>query len=298
MLWTPKSLLDWSAEYFSGKGIPTPRLDSELLLAHVLGCQRIDLYLQYDRPLTPDELAAYRALVRGRADRTPVAYLTGEVGFWNLTLRVGPGCLIPRPDTESLVETVLEAMDGLREQGGTARNPLLCVELGTGSGAIPLAVCSEREQVNWVGCEISPDAMVFAQANRKAHTSLLESRHNALLLVRGDGLSAVSPAARPHIIVSNPPYIPSGLLSTLEPEVSLAEPAVALDGGRDGLDFYRELIPQARQRLAPGGRLILEIGADQGPALREIVREEPELELLEIREDLGGKERVVHATRH
>lgn len=296
-LWTPKSLLDWSTEYFSGKQIGTARLDSELLLAHVLDCRRIDLYLQFDRPMNPDELAAYRALVRGRALRTPVAYLIGEVGFWNLMLKVGPGCLIPRQDTETLVETVLDAMDSLREQAGAAPQSLLCVEVGTGSGAIPLAVCSEREHVLWLGCEFSADAMAFALANRRAHAQLLQPRHNSLFLLRGNGLSAMAPGARPHIIVSNPPYIPSSTLAALEPEVSRAEPGVALDGGFDGLNFYRELVPRGAEMLAPGGRLILEIGADQGPALREIVQAEEGLELLELRQDLGGRERVVHAIR-
>ena len=140
--WTPKTLLDWSKDYFAKKGILTARLDGEILLAHVLGCRRIDLYLQFDRPLAADELSAYRELVRARADRTPVAYLTGKAGFWNLMLSVGPGCLVPRPDTETLVEAVVEAVDEMRHSShGMHADPvkpsMLCLELGTGTGAIP-----------------------------------------------------------------------------------------------------------------------------------------------------------------
>ena len=294
--WTPKSLLDWSTDYFSGKGIVTAKLDSEMLLAHVLGCSRIDLYLQFDRPLTTDELAAYRSLVRARAGRTPVAYLTGEAGFWNLQLSVGPGCLIPRPDTETLVEVVLEAIDGFRENSG-ADSPLICLEWGAGCGAIPLAVCGEREHLMWVACELSPQALAYARADRHNHSSLLGPRHNSLQLIRADGFSAISPQTRPHLIVSNPPYIPQEILAGLEPEVSQSEPATALDGGADGLDFHRRLVTAAGENLAPGGRLLLEIGAEQGEALRALLREQDAFELVEIRRDLGGRDRALHAVR-
>ena len=296
-LWTPKSLLDWSTEYFAEKGIPTPKLDSELLLAHVLGCRRIDLYLQFDRPLTAGELGAYRELVRDRAGRIPVAYLTGEVGFWNLMLSVGTGCLIPRPETESLVEAVVDAVDAMRAPAGHADQPLLWLEFGTGCGAIPLAVCGEREHLLWLACDISQQALSYAARNRGAHEQLLSPRGNAIHLYRGDGFAAIASGARPHLIVSNPPYIPRAVLPHLEPEVASAEPAAALDGGCDGLSFYRDLVRDAAKMLVPGGRLLMEIGAEQGESLRVLLQGEGALELLQIRNDLGGRERVVHARR-
>ena len=297
VVWTPKSLLDWSEEYFKGKGIPTPRLDGEILLAHVLGCRRIDLYLQFDRPLTGAELSAYRELVRARAGRAPVAYLTGEVGFWNLSLAVGPGCLIPRPDTETLVEVLLEALDELRAEADDAAQRLLCLELGTGTGAIPLAAAGEREHVSWVACDLSMRALAYARENRRRHAHLLAPRDNVLHLVCGAEFGAVSPRLRPHVIVSNPPYVPREVLPTLEPEVAEAEPALALDGGGDGMALHRRLVAHGAEALPPGGRLLLELGAGQGDALRELLAAHGSLQLREIRKDLGGVERVLHATQ-
>ncbi|MCZ6474286.1 MAG: peptide chain release factor N(5)-glutamine methyltransferase [SAR324 cluster bacterium] len=295
-VWTIRSLLSWSEGYFRDKGIDTPRLDSELLLAHVLRCERIELYLQFDRPLDNTELAAYRELVRARAGRRPLAYLLGQAGFWNLKLSVGPGCLIPRADTEALVETALEALDALRGHC-EAGQPLRLLEFGTGSGAIPLALCAERENLLCVACDISGEALGFARANRDSHAQLLAPRQNALHLFRGDGFDALSPHWRPHLILANPPYIPSAELSTLEPEVSREEPASALDGGADGLVIYRKLLPLAARVLEPGGRLLLEFGMGQGGALRELAAAQPALELVEIRKDLAGRERVLHAVR-
>ena len=217
-------------------------------------------------------------------------------------LSVGPGCLVPRPDTETLVEAVVEAVDEMRHSShGMHADPvkpsMLCLELGTGTGAIPLAVCSERERLVWVACEISKSALLHAQTNLAAHAQLLSPRHNAIHLVRASGLGAISPMAKPHLIVSNPPYISRDILPTLEPEVSRAEPAEALDGGLDGLGFHRELVSYAAEALIPGGRLLLEIGSDQGSALRELLTGQGSLELREIRKDLAGHDRVVHALK-
>jgi len=293
--WTIKALLDWTASYFGRHGLPTPRLDGELLLAHVLGCTRLDLYLRFDQPLTPAELAAFRALVRARAGRTPVAYLVGEVGFWNLTLAIRPGCLIPRPDTETLVEVALEAIAALR--GADAAAPLAVAELGPGSGAVPLALCSEVEGLTWVAVELAPAALAVAAENRRRHAALLAPRRNALHLVRGRGLSVLAPGWRPHLVVSNPPYIPSADIDGLAPEVARAEPRVALDGGPDGLALHRELLAWAARQLPPGGRLLLEMGYDQEPTLRALAAELPALRVVEVRRDLAGHPRVLHAER-
>lgn len=295
--WTPKSLLDWSEGYFRERAIPTPRLDAELLLAHVLGCRRIDLYLQFDRPLTESELAAYRALVQGRARRTPVAYLVGEAEFYGLTLAVGPGCLIPRQDTETLVDVALEAVQALRAGAPAAGAPLTVLEWGTGSAAIPLALCAAAEGLRLFCCDLSPEALAWARRNRERHAALLAPRGNALHLVRCAGFGAIRPEARPALILANPPYVPAGTIPGLEPEVAEAEPRLALDGGADGLDAYRALLPFAAAQLAPGGRLVVECGFDQGEALRELVAAHPPLRLLEVRWDLAGHERVIHAER-
>ena len=286
------SLLNWCAAHFRERGIPAPRLDAEFLLAHVLGCTRMELYLQFDRPVSALELDALRPLVRARAQRMPVAYLTGRCGFWNLELEVGPGCLVPRPDTETLVEVARAALTTLRtEEAQTLR----VLELGTGSGALALALCAELKGLCVVSCELSPLAMAYARRNRTRHAQLLAPRDNRLHLILGDGFSAIRPDFAPALIVANPPYIPRDLLPTLEPEVAQAEPALALAGGADGLDFYRRLLAHAAVHLPPGGHIALEIGHDQGEALRALAAAYPELTDVSLHADLAGRPRVFQA---
>ena len=303
-IWTPKSILDWTEEFFSSKGIPSPRLDAELLLAHVLRCQRIDLYLKFDRPLDSITLAEYRQLVRQRAERRPLAYLTGETGFWNLSLKIAEGVLIPSPDSEILVEAILAAITEMRAElraefrgesrTGDSDAPLSVLELGTGSAALPLAVCSEARNIRWVAVERSPEGMAIARENARAHAALLEPRGNALHLFLGDRFQAIHPGWRPHIVAGNPPYIPSGTIDRLMPEVSRAEPRMALDGGRDGGDFQRYMLEYAARALQPGGRVLMEIGAEQSPSLKAWTRQHGRIELVEFRKDLGGHPRVFH----
>jgi release factor glutamine methyltransferase len=294
-LWTPRSLLDRTETYFDEKGVPSPRLDAELLLAHVLGCRRIDLYLQFDRPLAEGELGRFRELVRARGQRRPLAYLTGEAGFWSLTLAVREGILIPSPDTETLVEGILEAVAALRRE--EPARPLRALELGTGSAAIPLAVCSEVEGVSWLAVERSPAAIAVAAENRRRHAHLLAPRGNALRLVLGDRFEAIAPAWHPHLVAGNPPYIPSATIERLMPEVSRAEPRLALNGGRDGGDFQRTMLDYAARRLPPGGQLLLEMGSEQEPRLRAELAALPALELVAVRPDVAGHPRVLHARR-
>lgn len=293
--WTPKALLDWTEGYFRDRGVPTPRLDAELLLAHVLGVTRIELYLQYDRPLMPPELERYRELVRARGRRRPVAYLVGEVGFWNLELSIDEACLIPSPDTETLVESVLEAIGTLRRTDPA--RPLHLLELGTGSGAIPLAVLSEAEHLTWVGVERSRAALAVAAANRARHGALVAPRYNALHLVHGDRFEPLRADWRPHVVAGNPPYIPTGTIDRLMPEVSRAEPRLALDGGRDGLDFLRYMVAWAADRLADDGHLLFEMGAEQARDARRLIEGTAGLALVGVRPDLTGHPRVLHARR-
>lgn len=293
--WTPKALLDWTEDYLRGKGVPTPRLDAELLLAHVLGCQRIELYLQFDRLLDACELARYRELVRERGHRRPVAYLTGETGFWNLTLAVDEGILIPSPDTEALVEAIVEATCALRREAPD--RPLKVLELGTGSAAIPLAVCSEANGLHWIAVERSSAAIALAARNRKRHAHLLAPRGNALWLVLGDRFQAIQPRWRPDVVAGNPPYIPSGTIDRLMPEVSRAEPRMALEGGPDGGDFQRYMLAYAASALPRGGRVLLEMGAEQTGMLKRAVEQLPALQLTEVRNDLSGHPRVLQAEK-
>ena len=295
-VWTQKELIERTAEYLQGKGVPTPRLDAELLLAHVLNCTRIQLYLNYDRPLSTEELDAYRELVRARGDRRPLAYLTGEVGFWDLDLFVDPGVLIPSPDTETLVEGILEGIKAIRQQLG-AEAPVLVLELGSGSGAIPLAVCSAERGITWIGIERSEAAMRVAVRNRKRHEAVQAPRNNRLLLVLGDRFEPVHPGWQPHLVVGNPPYIPTGTIDRLMPEVAKGEPRLALDGGGDGTRFQRYMMAYAATRMALGGRLLFEMGAEQERQLRQILGGHPELRALPVRKDLSGHPRVLQAER-
>jgi release factor glutamine methyltransferase len=292
MTWTPKALLGWCTGHFEGKGIPSARLDAERLLAHALGCSRLDLYLNFDKPLAEAELNRFRELVRRRGEREPLAYLTGEAGFWNLTLCAAPGCLVPRPETETLVEAVLDAVRERRAGDRDATDPALrIVELGTGSAAIPLAVLSETCGLSWLAVERSRAALGVARENVRRYAELLTPRCNHLQLVRGDALECVRGDFRPDLVVSNPPYIPSVSIDALEPEVSRWEPREALDGGPDGLRWYRYLLDFARARLAPGGALIVEIGHDQAAAVNAL--NPAGLARKELRRDLGGRDRVL-----
>ncbi|MEE8435935.1 MAG: peptide chain release factor N(5)-glutamine methyltransferase [bacterium] len=295
-IWTPKSILEWTEGFFQHKGVPSPRLDAELLLAHVLECRRIDLYLNYQRPLEAGELSRFRELVRLRGARKPVAYLLGEAGFWNLTLRVTEDTLVPSPDTEILVEGILAAISALRATAAT-ESPLLAVELGTGTGAVPLAVCSEVEGIEWIAVERFPAAMAVAAENKRRHANLLTPRGNTLHLVLGDRFESIRPRRPLHLVAGNPPYIPTGGIDRLMPEVSGHMPRMALDGGADGEDFHRYLLDFAFGRLAPGGRVLLEMGADQSTSLAAAIEARQGLALVEIRQDLAGYDRVLHGEK-
>ena len=284
--WTIEAVLRWTTSYFREKTSASPRLDAELLLAHTLGCERLQLYLQADRPLTEAERAAYRDLVRQRAQGSPVAYLLGYRDFWNLRLSVGPGVLIPRPDTETLVEA---ALDHLPE------TPLTLLELGTGTAAIPLALCAERFHWRWLCLERSTEALEWAQKNCKNHAALLMPRHNHLQLLQVQGFSALRQVPQFDALISNPPYIASQTVPTLSTDVARFEPLLALDGGVDGLNWYREFLELGPQWLYPKGWLLTEIGFEQQEPLTQLLQQHPEWELVEFRKDLQGHPRVLVA---
>lgn len=274
--WTVLDLLKWTAQYFTGKGIENGRLDAELLLAEILQLNRIGLYLNFDRPVNSDELAAFRTLIERRARREPIAYILGRCEFWSLTFKVTPDVLIPRGDTETLVEAALKVLP----PGGAL------LDIGVGSGAIALAIAHERPDASVEGIDLSPAALAIARENTQSLG--LAAR---VVLRQGD-LFALDGNGQYDVIVSNPPYIASGEQTSLMPEVRDFEPALALFAGDDGLDCYRALIPAAKALLKNSGSLLVEVGIGQAAAVAELYDMAGYAEICTSR-DLSRIERVV-----
>jgi len=271
-----------SAEYLSGKGIDTGRLDAEHLLAHVLGGGRLEMYLQHERPMTADELERLRPLLKRRAQREPLQYILGRQGFRELDLEVGPGVLVPRPETEQLVDVVLTwARD---------RKDLVGLDLGTGSGAIAIALLTEGPFDRMVGTDASAAALAFASRNRDALG--LESR---LELREGSLFETVDSGERFDLVVSNPPYVAEADRAGLQAEVVDWEPGEALFAGEDGLALIREIAPAAPGALRPGGLLALEVGDGQAGRVVELLDAVAAYEDVRVHRDLAGKKRIVTA---
>lgn len=281
-IWTIGRILKWTEQYFKDKGIESPRLDAEVLLAHVLEQQRIYLYVHFDEPLQPGELAAYREMIKKRVLRVPVAQILGEKEFMGLTFKVTADTLVPRPDTEILVQA---AVDRLRAMAG--EEPLRFADIGTGSGAICLSVLHYLSDTVADTVDISPAARAVAEENA-ASLGLADriTFHTGDLL---QPLSGISFAA----ILSNPPYIPEADIATLAPEVRLKEPHTALSGGRDGLDFYRRLAKEAPAMLVPGGFTAFEVGIHQAGDVADLLKANPLIDRTEILPDYAGIDRVV-----
>lgn len=252
-VWTLLKVLKWTAEHLSAKGVDNGRLDAELLLCDLLALDRVGLYLNFDRPLLAAELSRFRELVRRRALREPLQYILGHTEFWSLPIQVNPAVLVPRADTEVLVE---EALKRMPEESGRL------LDVGIGSGCIALAILSEKSQWHAIGLDTSAEALQVASLN--AEKNRLAER---ITLIQGD-LQAL-PAGPWQLIVSNPPYIPQGDLAGLMPEVRDFEPQQALDGGADGLSAYRALSYQT-ERLATGGWLLVEVGAGQAEDVSQL----------------------------
>ncbi len=281
--WTVVEMIRWTAEYLGGKNVHNARLNAELLLAGVLGLKRLDLYLQFDRPLRPEELAEFKERLRRRAKREPLQYIDGTAAFRDLVLRVDPRVLIPRPETEVLVQEVLDWSRG--------RDDLSAVDVGTGSGAIALALATEGPFARVVATDVQPDALAAARENHAlaAPDAPVEFRLGDLLApVQGEAFD---------VVVSNPPYVGDEEAASLDPEVRDWEPATALFAGAGGLDVIRRLVPQAAEALRPGGLLALEIGAAQGAAVRGIIEENHAFDAPRVRPDLAGRDRFVLAER-
>jgi release factor glutamine methyltransferase len=252
--WTTLGVLDWTTQRFSEAGIASARLEAQLLLAHVLGCTRVQLYTGFDKPLGDAELASYRGLIRRRLAGESVSYLVGETEFWGLPFFVDAAVLVPRPDTE----TVIEVACALRTD---RTQPLRILDLCTGSGVIAISLAKEYPAASIIATEISAAAAAVARKN--AERNQVADRVEIRL---GDLFAPVA-GERFDLIASNPPYIASSVIPTLSAEVR-REPVIALDGGADGLAFYDRIGAGARAHLAPGGVLLVEHGYDQAEPVR------------------------------
>ncbi|MCX5891039.1 MAG: peptide chain release factor N(5)-glutamine methyltransferase [Deltaproteobacteria bacterium] len=300
--WTILKTLRWTADYFRGKGVLEPRASAEVLLAHVLGLSRLDLYLRYDQPLAPEELARFKVLMVRRRQGEPVAYLTGHREFWSLDFQVAPGVLIPRPETEILVSAALEA--ARNKMVGTGLQPAASatgqegdhriwgVEIGVGSGAVVVALAKELPQMDWLALDLSAAALTVARDNARRH-----GVGGRLHFVRGDLVSGLKPGPRFALLVANLPYVPRAEWEQLPKDIRDFEPREALLGGDDGLDLIRPLVRQAQQYLPPGGCIALEVGAGQAEQVLDLLRETEAYEQLESLEDYQGIQRVVRGRR-
>ncbi len=272
------SIITKTVPFLKEKGLLNPRLEADLLLAGTLNVPRVKLYSEWDRPLEPAEVQQYREIIIKRVQGWPLAYLTGKKSFLSWEFEVTPAVLIPRPETELLVEAVVEAA---RERQG-----ITAADVGTGSGVIAIALAKLLPGSTWYALDLSPDALAVAEAN-----AVQLGVERQIRFMAGDLLGPVADSGVSFdIIVSNPPYIPSATITSLQPEVR-REPLLALDGGSDGLDLYRKLLPQARELLATDGIIAVEHGFDQRNLLEGLFKEAGFLS--QSISDLAGLDRIM-----
>jgi len=279
--WTIIKLLSWTESYFQSHSIDSPRLTGELLLAYSLDIKRLDLYLQHDRPLNKNELSHFKALIKKRAENQPVAYITGEKGFYESDFRVTKDVLIPRPDTETIVEQALKILNVNKKN-----RPWNILELGTGSGAIIISLAKEKPYNYYFASDFSIAALEIAKKNAE---KIINNKINFFCT---DWFSSIKESMQFDLIISNPPYIPSSDIAKLEPEIREFEPMLALDGGKDGLNSIRFILKKAHCCLAPGGVILLEIGFDQKDRLINIVNKYSQYPSIKFIKDLSGHNRV------
>lgn len=285
--WTILKLLGWTTAYFKSRRVEGPRAAAEILLAHVLGLRRIDLYVCFDQPLTATELTRFKAVIKRRALGEPVAYIVGHKEFWSLELTLNGDVLIPRPETECLVEAVLSRLKRTGKENN-ADKPRRILELGTGSGAITLALAAENSQHVYLATDVSGPAVRIARKN-----AMDQGFSNIMFLV-GNWLDPLNTKkALFDIILSNPPYIRTSSLSQLQAEISQYEPRQALDGGSDGLRCHAHILRRAGQYLNQGGWLLLEIGHDQKEDIQKLGEETGQYCQMAFKKDYHGHQRVV-----
>ncbi len=280
--WTVLQVLEWTAGAFKSAGIDSPRLTAEVLLAQGLGCGRLDLYLNYDRPLTEDERAVFRELVRRRLDREPTAYIVGRRAFWTIELAVGPGVLVPRPETEGLVEAALAHLIAAGDEA-----PRL-LDMCTGSGAVALALAAELPGARVTAVDASGRALAWARKN-----AVRLGLADRVDLMAADLFTALGPGARFEVITINPPYVSGGEWDGLAPEIKDHEPREALVAGPSGLEVIRRAAAGAARFVTAGGLVACEIG--HGQAAEAAACFEAVFGRVELGRDLAGTPRLIKA---
>lgn len=281
--WTIRRVVKWSADDFAARGIDSARLDAELIVAHALGIDRVRLYMDLDRPLVDAELAKIRELVTRRRKREPIAYIVGRREFYGRMFAVSPAVLVPRPETETLIERALEILDA------DATGPAL--DLGTGSGCIAVTLAAERTSLEVDATDLSDAALAVAERNASSLGVADRVRFH-----RGDLFGALGGPREYALIACNPPYVAETERPSLAPEIVQHEPAMAVFGGHDGLDVLRRLCAECPRWLAPGGAILVEIGLEQGRSVADLL-ERAGLEGVRVHADLGGHDRVVEGRR-
>lgn len=286
--WTIKKLLNWITEHFTEKGLDSPRLNAELLLSHVLDMKRIELYTQFDKPLSKKQLDELHGLVRRAGQNEPIAYLVGKTEFYSLQLNVAPDCMIPRPETELLVERAIEF---LRKRTG---GQFVC-DLCTGCGCIAVAIAKNYPAAHILATDISDAALAVAAQNLEKYE--LQGR---IQLRCGDLFDPIMPqldVSKFDLIVCNPPYVSAAEYEKLDKNIKDYEPKSALFAGEDGLDIYRRIAEKVDQFLKPDAALMLEIGYGQGQAVRELLDQTGVFGEIKIERDFSDNDRVVTATK-
>ncbi len=285
---TIRQVLGDGKKYLAGRGIESARLDAELLLCMVAGCRREGLYLDYERSLGKREEKLFQNLLQRRGRREPISYITGRKEFWSMDFFVSPNVLVPRPETELLIDVSLKVLGELSKKG-----PVNILELGTGSGVIAVSLSKEWSQAEIWATDISPGALKVSATNATRY----ETR-DKIRFLQGDLFEPVKERAGSfQLIVSNPPYVRRGEFENLSPEVREWEPRLALDGGEDGLDFYRRIIRGAPVYLADGSFLALEMGADMGRDLLRLIEMVGLYSETSIYQDYAGQDRVMVARK-
>ena len=287
-LFSIRGALLWGGQLLRHAGLENSRLDAEVLLRHVLDVEKEQLYMNDDAPISAGEEAKFRELLLRRSRREPVAYITGHKEFWSLDFFVTPAVLIPRPETELLVEVALQYVRRL-----ASGSPLKVLDVGTGSGAIPVCLAKEQAATQIVAVDIFPAALDVAGVNARRHGVA-----DRIRFLSGDFFAPIKPLREIFdLIVSNPPYIRSGELPWLAPEIHRWEPTVALDGGVDGIDSYRRIIEEGHSYLTTGGSIVLEIGADMASAVADLFSRSGYYGPASVYQDYAGKDRVIAAVK-
>jgi release factor glutamine methyltransferase len=272
-----------SADFLGKKNVESPRLQTELLLAHLLKMPRMKLYLNFDHVLTPVETDTLREFVKRRGQREPLQHIVGSTSFCGYEIAVNRHVLVPRPETELLAEAGWQFLSTLNSQPSTV------LDFGTGSGCIAIALAAKYPDAKVIATDISSDALALAKQN--AEKNNVAAR---IEFLQGNGFTALSADSKFDLIISNPPYIPTAEIETLQPEVRDFDPRAALDGGADGLDFYRKLAAEVKMFLKPEGKIMLEFGDGQADAIKKIFEDEKWV-VEAVKEDYSQRARILIA---